>query len=73
MTTLENLARHLKRRDHWADVLGCDVRAGREEIQRAYTRRFRELIQSGAMGREFGDELVRLDQAMKDARKEKAK
>ena len=58
-------------REHWADVLGCDMRADMDEIRRAYKRRWRELNSPGRSREEWAAGLERLDQALAAARREK--
>lgn len=57
--------------EHWADVLGCDMRADLDEIRRAYKRRWRELNSLGRSREEWAAGLERLDQALAAARREK--
>lgn len=57
--------------EHWADVLGCDMRADMDEIRRFYKRRWRELNSQRLSREEWAAGLERLDQALAEARREK--
>lgn len=61
----------IAREDHWATVIGCDMRADLDEIQRAYKRRWRELNMSGISPEEWAKAILRLDEALAEARREK--
>lgn len=55
---------------HWADVLGCDVRAGLPEIQRAAERRAKEAM-SSLRGEYLAAKLQTLSDALDRAKVEK--
>lgn len=56
--------------EHWADVLGCDVRAGLPEIQRAAERRAREAM-STLRGEYLAAKLQVISSALDRAKVEK--
>lgn len=47
---------------HWADVLGCDVRAGMTEIRRAANRRTNEALAS-LLGEALSKRLIEINEA----------
>lgn len=58
-------------REHWADVLGCDMRAELNEIRRAAARRRRELAREAPTREAFAAGLDRIERALAEARREK--
>lgn len=56
---------------HWADVIGCDVRAGLAEIQRAAERRAREILDGPLRGEALAAKLETISEALSVASREK--
>lgn len=54
--------------DHWADVIGCDMRAGINEIQRAAKRRAREVLDGPLRGEYLAAALQRINDALDEAK-----
>lgn len=57
---------------HWADIIGCDVRASFSEIKRAAERRTREAMAS-LYGQKLSERLLELGAAIDAAAKIKPK
>lgn len=59
------------RAKHWATVLGCDMRAQMPEIERAATRRAREVIDGPLRGEALAARLQAISDALTEAKREK--
>lgn len=57
---------------HWADILGCDMRAGVGEIQRAGLRRAKEILDGPLRGEYLSAALLRISEAVDRATREKS-
>lgn len=60
------------RESHWATVIGCDMRAGFSEIQRAANRRAREVLDGPLRGEALAIRLQEISDALTRAKAEKS-
>ena len=60
------------REKHWATVLGCDLRAQMPEIQRAATRRAKEVLDGPLRGEALAIRLQAISGALNQAKREKS-
>lgn len=57
---------------HWATVIGCDLRAGMSEIQRAAQRRSEEAMRD-LRGPALSEAILRISEALDQAKAEKSR